>query len=141
MNLIKVIKMTESVDHFKCNVRRYDAIETEIKAINDRLKPLQLKLKELKSSKKELEQNIAEYMQTNDIGECKMQTGSLTYKESKNVIPLSKDAIKVNMISFFTDSYTDEFKKLSPEDKGATLFSYIYENREYKESTKLKKIA
>ena len=129
------------IDNFKCDVRRYDTIDSEIKNINDRIKPLQSKLKELKDSKKQLEGNICSFMQTNDIGECKLSEGALVYKESKNVVQLSKNGIKENLLKFFTEkSNLDDFKKATNEEKAEILFSYVYDNREYIEKNTLKRI-
>ena len=135
--------MTDStIDHFKCDVRRFDTIDSEIRTINQQLKPLQSRLKELKLSKKTLETTICSFMQTNEIAECKLAEGALLFKESKNVIPLSKDAIKLNIIKFFTDNYDkDDFTKLSAEEKGETLYKFIYENREYKQNNGLKRVS
>lgn len=130
-----------SIDHFKCEVRRFDTIESEIKTINQKLKPLQDRLKELKQSKKTLENTICSFMQTNEIAECKLSEGALLFKESKNVVPLSKDAIKMNIIKFFKENANeDEFKKAKAEDKAETLYKFIYDNREYKQNTGLKRI-
>ena len=93
-----------NIDHFKCDVRQFDTIDSEIRTINDKLKPLQDRLKELKLSKKSLETNICSFMQTNEIAECKLAEGALLFKESKNVIPLSKDGIKQNIIKFFKEN-------------------------------------
>jgi hypothetical protein len=133
--------MTEpGVEHFKCDVRRFDSIDVEIKGINNKIKPLQEKLKELKKSRKDLESNICSFMETNEIAECKLQEGALVFKESKNVIPLSKDLIKHNIIKFFNDEIDDNFKKLSADDKGELLFKFVYENRDYKENRTLKRV-
>ena len=133
--------MTEgNIDHFKCEVRRFDTIDGEIKQINDKLKPLQNRLKELRQTKKELEGNICTFMQTNEIAECKLADGALLYKESKNVVPLSKDIIRENIVKFFKEKYNDEFKKLSSESKAETLYDFVYQNREYKENRTLKRV-
>ena len=79
-------------------------------------------------------------METNEIAECKLTDGALLYKESKNVVPLSKDCIKQNLTNFFKDNYNDEFKKSNVEHKAETIFKYVYENREYKENKTLKRI-
>ena len=95
--------MTDTnVEHFRCDVRRFDSIDTEIKQINDKMKPLQERLKELRSTKKELEGTICSFMQTNEIAECKLADGALLYKETKNVVPLSKNAIKENIVNKLT---------------------------------------
>lgn len=134
--------MTDStIDHFKCDVRRFDTIDSEIRTINDQLKPLQSRLKELKLSKKSLETNICSFMETNEIAECKLAEGALLFKESKNVIPLSKDGIKLNIIKFFKENAgEDDFKKSTAEEKGEILYKFIYENREYKQNTALKRV-
>ena len=129
-----------SIDHFKCDVRRFDTIDYEMKEINEKMKPLQDRLKELRSTRKELEGTICSFMQTNEIAECKLADGALLYKESKNVIPLSKAGIKDNIIKFFKENANDEFKKLSAEDKADTLFKFVYENREYKQNNSLKRV-
>ena len=129
-----------TIDHFKCDVRRFDSIDNEIKTITDKMKPLQTKLKELKQTRKTLEGTICSFMKTNEIGECKLEEGALLYKESKNVVPLSKEMIKDNIIKFFKDEYSDEFKKSSADEKANTLFKFVYENREYKENKSLKRV-
>lgn len=130
-----------SIEHFKCDVRRFDTIDNEIKEINDKMKPLKDRLKELKDSKKNLENTICSFMETNEIGECKLQEGALLFKESKNVIPLKKEDIKNNILKFFNEYYNEEFKKYSPEEKSEALFKFVYENRQYKENKILKRIA
>ena len=129
-----------SIEHFKCDVRRFDTIDSEIKEINDKMKPLKDRLKELKDSKKNLENTICSFMETNEIGECKLQEGALLFKESKNIIPLKKEDIKNNILKFFSEHNNDEFKKYSPEEKSEILFKFVYENREYKENKTLKRI-
>ena len=129
-----------TVDHFKCEVRRFDTIDTEIRTINEKMKPLQLRLKELKQTKKTLENTICCFMETNEIAECKLTDGALLYKESKNVVPLSKETIRQNIIKFFQENYDDEFKKSNAEEKAETLFKFVYENREYKENKTLKRV-
>jgi len=133
--------MTDStIDHFKCDVRRFDTLDTEIKTITDKIKPLQTRLKELKETKKTLESTICSFMETNEIAECKLSEGALLFKESKNVIPLSKESIRQNIIKFFQENYNEEFKKLNSEEKAEKLFKFVYENREYKENKVLKRV-
>ena len=128
-----------TIDHFKCDVRRFDTIDSEIRTINTQMKPLQNRVKELKDSRKSLEFDICSFMQTNEIAECKLTDGALLFKESKNVVPLSKDAIRQNIASFFKEE-GDDFKKLSSEEKADKLFKFVYENREYKENKSLKRV-
>lgn len=133
--------MTDStINHFKCEVRRFDTIDTEIRSISDKMKPLQSRLKELKETKKTLENTICSFMETNEIAECKLSEGALLFKESKNVIPLSKESIRQNIIKFFLENYNEEFKKSNAEEKAETLFKFVYENREYKENKVLKRV-
>lgn len=136
-----------TIDHFKCDVRRFDTIDNEIKMINENMKPLQEKLKpyqnrlkELKTTKKELENTICSFMESNEIGECKLQEGALLFKETKNVVPLIKENIKNNIVKFFNECDDDEFKKAKPDEKANILFKFIYENREYKENKTLKRV-
>ena len=105
------------------------------------MKPLQIRLKELKDSRKTLESTICSFMQTNEIAECKLGDGALLFKESKNIIPLSKDGIKQNIIKFFEEYTNNEiFKKGSAEEKGELLFEFVYKNREYKDNKTLKRV-
>ena len=129
-----------TIDHFKCEVRRFDNIDSEIRTINEKMKPLQSRLKELKQTKKTLENTICSFMETNEIAECKLSEGALLYKESKNVVPLSKETIRQNIIKFFQENCDDEFKKSNAEEKAETLFKFVYENREYKENKTLKRV-
>ena len=129
-----------TIDHFKCEVRRFDTIDSEIITINEKMKPLQTRLKELKQTKKTLENTICSFMETNEIAECKLSDGALLFKESKNVVPLSKETIRQNIMKFFQDYYNDEFKKSSAEEKAESLFKFVYENREYKENKTLKRV-
>ena len=128
-------------DHFKYNVRKYDTLESEINNLSNQIKPLNLKLKDLKKTKSELQSSICDFMETNDIGECKLQTGSLQFKESKNVAPLSKSIIKDNIYNFFRlYNNKSEFNDATLDDKSQMLFSYVYENREYNKKNCLKRI-
>lgn len=130
-----------TIEHFKCDVRRFDSIDSEIRELNEKMKPLSLRLKELKNTKKTLESTICNFMDTNEIGECKLSEGALLFKETKNVIPLSKEAIRQNIVKFFTENFSsDEFKKSSPEEKAEILFKFVYENREYKQNKSLKRV-
>ena len=129
-----------TIDHFKCEVRRFDTIDSEIRTINEKMKPLQSRLKELKQTKKSLENTICSFMEINEIAECKLSDGALLYKESKNVVPFSKETIRQNIIKFFHENYNDEFKKSNAEEKAETLFKFVYENREYKENKTLKRV-
>jgi len=129
-----------SVEHFKCDVRRYDAIDSQIAEINKSIKPLSLKIKELKENKTQLQKNICDYMETNEIGECKLSTGALLFKETKNVVPLSKDTIKKNIFEFFEKNNNDDYNNSSNEIKSEMIFSYVYENRNYLEKKVLKRI-
>lgn len=131
-----------NIEHFKMEVRKFETLEQEIRKINSIIKPHQDKLKELKKQKNELQTNICGFMQTNEISECKLQEGALLYKETKNVVPLNKSAIKENILKFFREKFkTDEVKKMNPEEMADALFTFVYETREYNEKTSLKRIS
>ena len=131
-----------NIEHFKMEVRKFETLEQEIRKINSIIKPHQDQLKELKKQKNELQTNICGFMQTNEISECKLQEGALLYKETKNVVPLNKSAIKENIIRFFKEKFkTDEVKEMSPEEMADALFTFVYETREYNEKTSLKRIS
>ena len=129
------------LEYFKCDVRRYDNIDSQIKVLTDKMKPISNEIKQLKEKKKDLQQNICEFMQTNEISECKLSEGALLFKESKNVVPMTKINIRDNIFKFFNEeSGKEEFKKLSNDDKTEMLFQYIYENRQYNENKTLKRV-
>ena len=131
----------KTIDHFKYEVKRFDTIDSEIRNLTQQMKPIQSRLKELKETKKTLENTICSFMETNEIAECKLQEGALLYKETKNVIPLSKEAIKMNITKFFVENAnSDEFKKSNAENKADLLFKFVYDNREYKENKSLKRV-
>lgn len=135
--------MTDNIEYFRCDVKRFDTIDTEILKIQDKLKPLNDKLKELKKKKKDLQDTICEYMETNEIGECKLQDGALLFKESKSVVPITKGKVYENITFFFKKSpeELDSFNKLSAEAKTEKLYNFIYEeNRTYTEKKSLKRI-
>ena len=131
-----------NVEHFKMEVRKFETLEQEIKKISNIIKPHQDKLKDLKKQKSELQTNICGFMQTNEISECKLQEGALLYKETKNVVPLNKSAIKENILKFFKEKFkTDEVKKMNAEEMADALFTFVYETREYNEKTTLKRVS
>ena len=70
-----------TIDHFKCEVRRFDTIDTEIRTINEKMKPLQSRLKELKQTKKIRKYNL--FMETNEIAECKLSEEHYYLKNPK----------------------------------------------------------
>ena len=130
-----------NVEHFKMEVRKFENLEQEIKKINNIIKPHQDKLKDLKKQKSELQTNICGFMQTNEISECKLQEGALLYKETKNVVPLNKSAIKENILKFFKEKFkAEEVKKMNAEEMADALFVFVYETREYNEKTSLKRV-
>jgi len=130
-----------NVEHFKCDVRRFDNLDSEINSISNQIKPLNDKLKELKKTKTELQINICSFMETNEIGECKLQNGTLKFKETKNIAPLSKSIIKDNIFNFFKEySNKEEFTKANNEEKANILFSYVYDNRDYLTKNVLKRV-
>lgn len=131
------------VDTFKLEVRKFNNIDEEISKINKTIKPYQEKLKQLKQSKKELEGKICTFMLTNEIDQCKMEEGALVYEGKKAVVPLSKNAIKENILKFFkNESRKDSFKNGNDEEKSELLFNFIYdsENREYNDKSVLKRV-
>lgn len=138
---------SNDLDYFKCNVRRFNTIDSEINELvkkvkeeKDKLKPLNDKIKELKNTKIELQSTICGFMTENDIKECKLSQGSLLLKESKKIVPLKKDNIKENLTLFVNDILeSEEFKKASNEVKVDMLYEFIY-NRTYNKIPVLRKI-
>ena len=132
--------MSSNVEHFKCDVRRFDSLDSEIVNVSNQIKPLNDKLKILKKTKVELQGQICSFMETNDIGECKLQNGTLKFKETKNVIPLSKTIIKENIFNFFKNNNNDKFINANNEEKAELLFTYVYETREHAVKNTLKRV-
>ena len=130
-----------NVEFFKCDVRRFDSIDNEIKDLNMKMKPIQNAIKELKTKKKNLQDNICKFMETNEIAECKLNDGALLFKESKSVVPMKKVDIYDNILKFFKEeSSKEEFKKSSNEIKADLLFQFVYDNRIYNETKTLKRV-
>lgn len=129
------------IEYFKCDVRRFDTIDSEIKELNKKMQPISDKIKELKTKKQDLQVNICKFMETNEIMECKLQEGALLFKESKSVVPLKKLDIYDNIKKFFKEeSSKEDFKKSSDEKKADMLFQFVYENRNYNETKTLKRV-
>ena len=119
------------LEFFRTDVKSYDSLDTEIKELTDKIKPLNLKLKELKSKKSELQGNICEFMAKNDIDTCNLKSGSLVYKESKAVKPITQTDVKDSIIKFFTQEVDEAFDEAKSSEKAQALIEFIYErNRE-----------
>ena len=134
--------MTE-VDTFKLEVRKFNNIDEEISKINKTIKPYKEKLKALKLSRKKLESKICTFMLSNEIDQCQMEEGALVYQGKKAVVPISKSAIRENILKFFkNESKKDSFKNGTEEEKTELIFNFIYdsENREYNDKSILKRV-
>jgi hypothetical protein len=131
--------MTTPVDYFKCEVRQFDEIDSQIKTIRDQIKPLTAKVKDLMGKRKELQSGICSFMAENEIDACNLPSGQLEFKETKAVKPVNKAYILGKLEDFFQTDYTDEFKTLNPEEKANAIHNFIYTNREYTEGTALKR--
>ena len=129
------------IEYFKCDVRRFDTLDLQIKELNKKMKPISDEIKELKLKKQDLQQNICSFMETNEIMECKLTDGALLFKETKSVVPMKKANIYDNILKFFKEeSSKEEYKKSSSEKKADMLFQFVYENRDYNEKKTLKRV-
>lgn len=131
--------MSSDINFFKCEVKEYDEIDAQIKKIRDTIKPLNEQIRELTKKKNSLQVGICNYMEKNEIDQCKLNTGKLEVKETKVVKPVTKASIYDKMNEFFQTKMTDEFMKLSSEDKARELHNFIYEEREYNSKTCLRR--
>ena len=128
----------QEVEVFKTEVREFDEIDAQIRAIREKIKPLNNKIKELTTAKNKLKTDICGFMASNEIDSCNMNTGKLQFKEKKAVKPISKGDIYDSMTTFFSTKYNDEFKTLDAADKATALHTFIYEeNREYSDTQTL----
>ena len=119
------------LEFFRTDVKSYDVLDSEIKDVSDKIKPLSVKLRELKSKKSELQGNICEYMAKNEIDTCNLKSGSLLYKESKTMKPVSQSDVKESINLFFQQVVVEDFNKMNNTDKAQELIDFIYEtNRE-----------
>ena len=129
------------VDHFKCDVRQFDDIDSQIKTIREQIKPLTARVKELMTKRKELQTGICSFMAENEIDACNLPSGKLEYKETKAVKPITKAYILEKLEDFFEKNYSDEFKKMNPEEKAGIIHAFIYTDREYTPNTTLRRKA
>jgi hypothetical protein len=127
------------INFFKCEVKEYDDIDCQINKIKETIKPLNEKIKTLKQKRDDLQVDICSYMSKNEIDQCNLNSGKLEFKESKAVKPITKASIYDKINEFFDKNFTDEFKKLSSEQKARELHTFIYEDREYSAKTFLRR--
>ena len=108
--------------------------------IKDKIKPLNSQIKVLKDKKVDLQKVICEFMVSNEIDECKLNSGKLEYKESQTVKPINKASVFDKINQFFSNNFDEEFKQLPSDEKAKVLHTFIYETaREYTPKTFLKR--
>lgn len=133
------ISIRGNIESFRTDVEKFSYINNRIKELTDKLKPYMTELKELRAKKVELKKRVCHFMDKNDLDKCAIQdTNSvLMYQKRKVAIPLTREMIRNELIRFFGTCNNREFNALTPEQKGARIFEYIWEDRDYKFSETL----
>ena len=131
---------TKDLDFFRSEVREFDEIDSQIKAIKDKIKPLNAKVRELTKKKTELQSGICDFMSRNEIDACNLNSGKLEYKETKSTKPLTMGDIRDKIKVFFETRFNETFKSSSAEEKAETFYNFIYkEEREVTPKTVLRR--
>ena len=130
------------VESFKKDVSQFSLIDSQIKEAESKIKPYRERIVELKKEKTELKTEICIYMDSNEIGECKLpNNGSIVFQKRKTVIPVNQKSIREDLNRFFCvgPGKDSDFYNKTDIQKANELYNYIYENREYKISNVLTK--
>jgi len=119
------------MDEFKQRVQAYCSLD-------DTMKETSKQQKELKKKHNELGQEIMEYMTSNKLEACNAGAlGMITISKTKSTTSIKKDQIKHSVVDVLTNK--KEWKTENKELLADELATYIMENRETKEGTKLKR--
>lgn len=128
-----------ALEQFKDDITSFEQIDTQIGEVKRELLPLKEQLKNLTSLKKDAETKIMNFMGTNNVERCNCESGTLVYKKTKSIIPMSKDVIQNELIRFYMSGPGSEesFETLQNEEKAAEIFRYLYTERNYKSKESL----
>lgn len=111
----------ENLDAFKIKVKTWLQLD-------DKISDLKEKIKAYKQQQKELTPLIIHFMNNRDIQEVSSNEGSLRFNVAKTRASLSNKKLQSTIGAYFND-----------EDKTKELIEHIMENREIKETIKLKR--
>ena len=143
----------DTIDIFRDDVSNYTKLTRLIQELKEKeLKPIQEKIRDLNSRKKELEQDLCSTLGRNNSdlvkeGKKVMVESTdngvvLEYQVKKSMVPMTQKNVKDKMVDFFKNGpgFQISFNSLSAEEKGVTMFEYIYgkDNRSYKTKDNLK---
>lgn len=107
---------------FKENVKVWLQLDDDIKTLSDAMK-------ERKKKKNELTPELLEFMEKYKIHDLNTQDGHLKFQKSTRAQPVSK--------KYLISKLGDFFKSMN---KGEKVVSFLYENRDKKETFNLKRI-
>ena len=120
----------KELEFFKNDVTEYNNIETQIKDIKKKIKPLQDKIRELTKVKQNKQNEVLNFMETNELDVCNIDTASYELKSTKSTKQISKGDVYDRLYKYF-DEDTDKTHGMKPEEKAKFLHDYIYvEGRE-----------
>ena len=129
-------ELSGNLDVFKEHVSQFTDIDKQIKAEEAKIKPIRENISFLKKEKGILKGDICIYMNENDIEKCNLpdNNGSISFKRRKSVVPINKDVIKEDLKRYFCVGPGKEsrFYNMTDIEKAKSIYSYIYEDREYR---------
>jgi septal ring factor EnvC (AmiA/AmiB activator) len=105
--------------------------------VNQELKSLQTKTKHLKEQKNEIGENIKEFMATNNLEVCRIESmdtniKKIKYVERENKEQLSMKLLKAYITDFFDVIDNVKFLQLTSDEKKTALFEFLETKRKTK---------
>tara|TARA_B110000914_G_scaffold223092_1_gene237849 strand:+ start:1283 stop:1645 length:363 start_codon:yes stop_codon:yes gene_type:complete len=111
----------QDIDEFKHNVKTWLHLD-------DKISDLQQKIKAYKNQQKELNPLIIHFMNKRDIQEVNSNEGNIRFNVAKTRASLSNKKLQSSISSYFNN-----------DDQTQNLIEHIMNNREIKETVKLKR--
>jgi len=109
----------------------------EYDTVNQQIKTLQSKTKQLREHRTEIGENIKDFMATNNLEVCKIESmdtniKKIKYVERENKEHVSIKFLKTNLAEFFDVIDNVKFLQLTNEEKKHALFEYLESKRKTK---------
>lgn len=119
----------QELDVFKHNVRNWIRMDDEVRKISEEAKALQKRIKERKAHRDTLNNAILAFMQKYKIGDLNTSTGKIS-----RTVSTTKEQLNVKKLK-------DKLNKFNEGDEAKTeiLLKFLDENRDKKETVKLKR--
>ena len=143
-NHIKIMELQDgnpNLELFKNDITSFEQIDRQIDEVKREIAPLKEQLKQLTSLKKEAEQKIMHFMGNNNVEKCNCDRGTLIYKKTKTVVPMTKELIREELARFFasTTPSSEDFLNSNARGKAEEVYRFLYSERTYKEKETLLK--